>query len=194
MFIVVFITGGNVFANLCLTGKIAADTVKHVYIRVIAIERPVNYDSLFQNQASKPVVKRPYITNKSEGKNNSPVNPGLAVKLASPKTVGGNFAKSRNNRNFNTAQPAQNAAEASANDTWTGSTSVKQNLIKNSQNPLARFEKVKENYRASKLSYIYTGILLLLAGIALGILFGRLAYLISVTGLVFLLIGLLIGK
>lgn len=241
------------------------DTIKRVSVRVVALERPTNYDSIFRSQSShfKITAKHTTATPAVKPQRKIKSNTSGARDVFSPKqrsqqknsqstprqvmretqlqvTKARPPAKATDNSKQATEQPKSEVVLAATKTNKTGlsndrksklpndddlfsninETESKTRLVKtenkgiiqapsnpepqkasvgnaleetielatDSNQKLTDFS-IENSPKANKISYMWIGFVLVLAGVVLGLVFGRTAFMVSVVGFVFLIIG-----
>lgn len=141
------------------------DSVKRVQVYVYAKEKVLNYDSLFR--AQNPGKLRFY-TDNTETADKKPVN---QTDSQTAETTDERLNTTAGASSQNTPISGQKKPEVSSQE---------------EQN--AAFS------HASKTDYLWIGVILIIAGIVLGIILGRTAYLVSVVGAVFIVLSFTVAN
>jgi len=180
------------------------DSVRRVEVKVTAKEKAVNYDSIFQaggkaaGEAKIPrSVKNKIRSTKQEHKQAAALSTTpIQKEKAAVKEI-----------RQHSAQETELviAAPEIKKDTVSSIAKIIPPNYKNietdpSSSSFQRPESTDEAYtlrhspQANKISYLWIGFVLVIGGIVLGLIFGRTAFMVSVVGIVFLIIGFYIGQ
>lgn len=170
-----------------LNGRgLVQDSVKQVTIKVTAAEKPkeLSFDSLVKSrEAAKPASKL-------AAKKASSLRGRSTVRSSNSKSQTQGQKDSESLAEQHSKAPSKKAASPEKSKTIVKSTSD------DIHEEIAHAEVIDENnivastnnIKASR-TYLWIGFMLIVVGVILGILFGKMALLISLAGLVFVIIG-----
>lgn len=179
--------------------------VNRVEVIVVAREKVVNYDSIFQKSTnaagSRQVPKAVRVnTQASTGalKQSRSSNPSLSreEKEAVPKVRLPDITKTASGAVSNTLKT--NGA-LSVPKTAPAASSADARIEKIEHPAVSQRDRETEEYivrhnpSANTISYLWIGFVLIIGGIVLGLIFGRTAFMVSIIGVVFLIIGFYVG-
>ncbi len=164
--------------------RVTTPQVKHVYTKPLPIERPVT-----KVKEKAPAV----VKNEEPAKVSAPVQRKEVAKSA-VVTLG------KANQPVETAEVLTNKPKdivPPETPIQVGSQAAEQAkdkvvAIENSEVIAQEVTEVNRSIAPNALSYIWIGVFLVLAGLVLGLLFGKAAFLVSFAGVVFLVLGFLI--
>lgn len=170
-----------------LNGKgLVQDSIKQVTIKVTAAEKPkeLSFDSLVKSREVTKPVSKPAATKA----------PSLRARSTVRSSNSKNQTPSQKNSGSLTEQPSK-APSKKAVSPDKSKTTVKSTSA-DAHEEIAHAEVIDENnivaptndIKASR-TYLWIGFMLIVVGVILGILFGKMALLISLAGLVFVIIG-----
>ena len=191
--LLLIISAGNLqFSYAAIEGSFQ-DSVKNVYIRVRAEEKPkaVSIDSVPQTKAiagsTRIYTKKKYNTPTSNIPNKQ------VSSTTSRKAVEASWSTAKSNDNATTIIIKKNAKaevqpSSNVNSQLDGQHKDLEEEISQAQIIDDTTVSQTSNSKASK-TYLWVGIVLVVVGIILGILFGKTALLVSIAGLIFVIIG-----
>lgn len=183
------------------------DSIRRVEVRVVAKEKVINYDSIFRESRAavnsvkvQKTIQPSTRAGRSRTSTHAPLKEIETPIKTIPKEKPVTTAENRQKVPPMAAEvpKADPAVSVPKTTPAAGGTAAHSETIKN----LPSFQQPGDSAEygrqgpssANKISYLWIGFVLVIGGIVLGLIFGRTAFMVSVVGIVFLIIGFFVGQ
>lgn len=187
LFFLIVLSGGLIPSYAFNNQSTFQDSAKKITIKIIATEKPraLNFDSLINNsQAAKPAKKANLSRRKPSGSTNSN-NTWVKQKNVQERQVSKPVLKILPPKKSQNAVVNQNPNfESNSSPIAEHNEKIAPQQIKDDSTVIGDSADMK-----TARIYLWIGFMLIVVGIILGILFGKTALLISITGMIFVIIG-----